>query len=97
MARRPSSQNDFPLSDDAKFMLGEISAIVKTLPSRMDKFEQKMDNAVISLDNRVAHLEELNANRSGSVNTVQRIGTYVWAFISATVSGFLVWFLGRHS
>jgi len=83
-------------------MLGKIVAIVETLPPRMDRHEGEMTKSLADIRSevmaiyaginmRVQALEKANDKRSGALGVLAVFST----FISASISGLIVWFLGK--
>ena len=94
------------LADNDRFVLGEINAVVKSLPSRMDRFEtqtssqltdirREFSQNVAGLNSRVQMLEQNSAHRSGVTGTLTMGITLAAAFIASLLSGLFPYFLGR--
>ena len=90
-----------------RFILGEINAVVKSLPSRMDRFETTTTSALADirrefsqnmggLNNRVMLLEQNMARHSGVTGAVMTVVTIVATFIASMISGLIAFFLGHH-
>ena len=67
---------DTPLSlaADTKFLLGEINEVVRTLPARMDRFEQNVNQNLAGLNMRIYALEQAQARRSGRGRSCRACG-----------------------
>jgi hypothetical protein len=102
-----SDKDPTALADNDRFVLGEINAVVKSLPSRMDRFETQTSGALSEiraefrsnmqgLQSRVATLEQGAARHSGVSAAVFTGITAIAAFIATLFSGFLAFILGKH-
>ena len=88
---------DTPLSlaADTKFLLGEINAVVRTLPARMDRFEQNVNQNLAGLNMRIYALEQAQARRSGGISAITAVATVVASFIASVSSGLVAFILSR--
>jgi hypothetical protein len=84
------------LPDDVRFLLGEMSAVIRALPSRMDRFEAttdarlqsiegKIDSNVKPIEARVGKLEQAAASHKTILMAASGL-------IAAGVSGFITKF-----
>jgi|HubBroStandDraft_4_1064222.scaffolds.fasta_scaffold1064785_1 hypothetical protein len=98
-----SRDNRMALGRDATFMLGEINATVRTLPSRMDRFESQTSTAIADMrrdmqvtmggfNSRIAALEQDRARHSGVTGTLLTVITIAAAAIGSVFSGLVTAF-----
>lgn len=100
-------QQGTPLADNDRFVLGEINAVVKSLPSRMDRFETQTSGALSEIraefrqnmsgvHQRILALEQNSAHKSGATSATFTIVTVVASFIASLFSGFISFLLSKH-
>ncbi len=87
------SEKDIPLTEDVRFLLGEISSVVKTLPARMDRFEAQVQADFQGLHMRLLALEQANAKRSGAFSAAFYAVAVVSGFVGSLLSGLWTSFL----
>lgn len=87
---------DRDLTDDAKFILGEIYGVVKAMPSRMDRFEAQVTSSLTVLNNRLAAVETVQAHQTGIKQTLVWFIGGVSGVIGSMLSGLLTYFAVKH-
>ena len=103
----PMGENASQLHDNDRFVLGEINAVVRSLPARMDRFEaatsagladirREFSQNVNGINNRVMILEQSAARHSGVSASLMTVVTIVATFVSSVISGLVAFFLGKH-
>ena len=104
----PLGESGTPLHDNDRFVLGEINAVVKSLPARMDRFEaatssgladirREFSQNVNGINNRVMILEQGAARHSGISTSLMTFVTIVATLVSSLISGLIAFFLGKHT
>lgn len=91
-----ADEAQFPLANDAKFMLGEINSTVKSLPVRLDRLEQTMTTNLNGLNARVMALEEANARRAGALSVIATQASVIASLIASLCSGVVIYVFGKH-
>jgi len=87
---------DRDLTDDTKFILGEIYGVVKAMPSRMDRFETQVTSSLAALNSRVSDLEQSQAHTSGVKGTLAWFAGGVGGIVGSMLSGLLTYFAVKH-
>lgn len=85
-----------PLSEDAKYMLGEINATVKNTSLQVADLRIEMMSNLSGFNTRLIELERNFAHRQGAVQSITWIVGIASAFIGSLVSGLLTFFIGKH-
>ena len=99
--------NTNQVTEDLRFVLGEISATVRAMPPRMDRFESdtqrrftelstKLDGAMKALEVRVLAVERAQEHAKGVRGALTSVSALIVAFVSSSISGLIVYFVGKH-
>jgi hypothetical protein len=81
--------DDTPLTEDLRFLLGQINAVVTTLPARMDRFEIQVSTSLIDLNTRLRMVEQAVAQKTWIVGLIAGAA-------GSLASGTVTYFLTRH-
>jgi hypothetical protein len=83
------------LSDDARFMLGEINATVKHTAQAVSDLRLEMMANMSGFNTRLQELERQFAHRTGVRTTAVAMITGIATFVASCFSGLLTYFISR--
>jgi hypothetical protein len=88
--------DDTPLTEDLRFLLGQINAVVTTLPARMDRFEIQVSTSLIDLNTRLRMVEQAVAQKTAVSSTLTWIVGLIAGAAGSLASGTVTYFLTKH-
>ncbi len=86
-----TNRNHQPSHYELGEQIGNLAAILKPLPERLDKFEEKMDNDIRELRAEISSLKEARSHLVGIGVGIGITFTFLAGLIAAAANGALKW------